>query len=92
MSPEVLAHATEEYVRALQYQVEVARAFYFGRLVEGMEGLLQLPEEVRLKIDQLIWEGAGGEAIDPTDVASQELITAAILYNVEERMGMHEII
>ena len=89
MSPEVLAHAIEEYIHALQHQVEVARAFYFGRLGEGVEGLLQLPEDIRLKIDQLIWEGAGGEAVDPTDASSQELITAAILHNVEERMGMH---
>ena len=90
MSPEVLAHAIEEYIRALKHQTEVAMAFYFGRLGEGVEGLLQLPEDIRLKIDQLIWEGAGGDPIDPTEPASQELVTAAILHNVEERMGMHE--
>ena len=90
MSPEVLSHAMEEYVRALQHQVAVARAFYFGRLGEGVEGLLSLPEDVRLKIDQLIWEEAGGEAIDPTEPDSQDLISAAILHSLEERMGMHE--
>ena len=90
MSPEILSHALDEYVGALKHQVEVAKAFYFGRIAEGMEGLLCLPEDVRLKIDQLIWEGAGGEAIDPTDEASCELITDAILFSVEERMGMHE--
>jgi hypothetical protein len=90
MSPEVLAHAIEEYVNALKHQVAVAKAFFFGRIGEGVEGLLALPEDVRLRIDQLIWMGAGGEAIDPTDEASKELISKAILFNVEERMGMHE--
>ena len=90
MSPENLSYAIEEYVRALKHQVDVAKAFFLGRIGEGVEGLLNLPEEVRLKIDQLIWEGAGGEAIDPTDESSQELIAAAILHNVEERMGMHD--
>ena len=90
MSPEVLSQAMEEYTCALKHQVEVAKAFYFGRVVKGMEGLLSLPEDVQLKIDQLIWEAAGGEAIDPTDEASSGLIADAILFNVEERMGMHE--
>ena len=90
MSPEILGSAIDEYVKALQHQVQIAKAFYFGRLGEGVEGLLHLPEDVRLKIDQLIWEAAGGEAIDPTEESSQDLIVAAILHNVEERMGMHE--
>ena len=90
MSPEILACAIEDYVRALKHQVAVAKAFFFGRIGEGVEGLLNLPEDVRLKIDQLIWEGAGGEAIDPTDESSRGLISKAILFNVEERMGMHE--
>ncbi len=91
MSPEVLAHAIDEYLRALKLQTETAQAFYLGKIGEGVEGLLQLPEDIRLKIDQLIWEGAGGEPIDPTEESSQELVTAAILHNVEERMGMHEV-
>ena len=65
MSPEVLAHGIDEYIKALQHQAKTAEAFYFGRLEEGMEGLLQLPEDVRLKIDQLVWDAAGGEPIDP---------------------------
>lgn len=89
MSPEILAHAMEEYVKALQFQAQTAEAFFFGRIQEGMEGLLKLPEDIRTKVDQLIWEGAGGEAIDPTDEKSGQLIAAAILHSVEERMGMH---
>ena len=90
MSPEGLAQAMELYLRALQHQVQVAQAFYFGRVEEGMGGLLQLPEDIRLQIDQWIWVEAGGQAIDPTEAASQELICSAILHNVERRMGMHE--
>ena len=90
MSPEVIAHAMKEYVRALRHQVEIAEAFFFGRLSEGMEGLLKLPEDVRLKIDQLIWDAAGGAAIDPTEKEAQALIAAAIMHSVEERMGMLE--
>ncbi len=90
MSPEVLAHAMKEYVEALKHQVAIAEAFFFGRLVEGMEGLMDLPEDVRLKIDQLIWDAAGGAALDPTQKESQSLIAAAILRSVEERMGMED--
>ena len=89
MSPEGIAHAIEEYVQALDRQASVAEAFFDGRIGEGIEGLLNLPEDVRIKIDQLIWEAAGGEAIDPTDEASGELIGDAILFSLEERMGMH---
>ncbi len=88
MSPEGLSYAMKEYVRALEHQVDVAEAFFFGRLVEGMEGLLHLPEDVRLRIDQLICLGAGGAAIDPTEKESQSLIAAAIMRSVEERMGI----
>ncbi len=88
MSPEVLSHAMKEYVKVLQHQVEVAEAFFFGRLGEGVEGLMQLPEPVRLRIDQLIWSAAGGAAVDPTEKESQSLIAAAIMHSVEERMGM----
>jgi hypothetical protein len=90
MSPEIIAHAMKEYVQVLKHQVAVAEAFFFGRLQLGMEGLLQLPEDIRLKIDQLIWDAAGGAAIDPTEKASQSLIAAAIMHSVEERMGMHD--
>ncbi len=90
MSPEVLAHAMKEYVRALRHQVAVAEAFFFGRLAIGMEGLLKLPEDVRLKIDQLIWDASGGVAIDPTEKESQSLIAAAIMRSLEERMGLQE--
>ena len=88
MSPEGLSYAMEEYVKMLKHQVAVAEAFFFGRLAQGMEGLLKLPPEVRLKIDQLIWEAAGGAALDPTEKESQSLIAAAIMHSVEERMGM----
>lgn len=89
MSPEGAAHAIEEYLKALRKQAEIAEAFYYGRVGEGIEGLLDLPEDVRLKIDQLIWDAAGGEALDPTDPESGELIADAILFSLEERMGMH---
>ena len=89
MSPEGAAHGIEEYAKELCKQAEIAESFYYGRIGEGVEGLLNLPEEVRLKTDQLIWDAAGGEAIDPTDEASAELIADAILFSLEERMGMH---
>ena len=89
MSPEGAIHAIEEYLKALRKQAGVAEAFYYGRIREGIEGLLSLPEDIRQKIDQLIWDAAGGQAIDPTDEASSELITDAILFSLEERMGMH---
>lgn len=88
MSPEILSHAMKQYVDALRHQVAVAQAFFFGRLSEGMEGLLSLPEDIRLKIDQLIWEASGGSALDPREKESQSLIAAAIMQSVEERMGM----
>lgn len=91
MSPEVIAHTMKEYVHGLQHQAAVAEAFFFGRLAEGMEGLLKLPEDVRTKIDQLIWDASGGAAIDPTEKESQSLIAAAIMHSVEERMGMLEV-
>ncbi len=90
MSPEVLSEAMKEYIDALKSQVAVAEAFFFGRLAQGMEGLWNLPEDVRLKIDQLIWEAAGGGAVDPTQKESQGLIAAAIMHSLEERMGLHE--
>ena len=88
MSPEGIAHSIEKYLQALRSQASIAEAFFQGRIAEGMEGLLALPEDIRLKIDQLIWDAAGGEAIDPTEEASSDLITAAILHSLEERMGV----
>lgn len=90
MSPEVLSHAMNKYVDALRHQVSVAEAFFFGRLVQGMEGLLSLPEDVRTKIDQFVWDTAGGGPIDPTEKDSQNLIAAAIIHSLEGRMGMQE--
>lgn len=89
MSPEGAAYGIEEYAKALAKQAEIAEDFYYGRIGEGIEGLLNLPEAVRLKIDQLIWDAAGGEAIDPTEESSAELIADAILFSLEERMGLH---
>ena len=53
-----------------------------------MAGLIKLPDAVRLKIDQLIWDAAGGGALDPTQRESQLLIAASIMRSLEERMGM----
>lgn len=90
ISPEGLAHAMESYVDALKHQAEVAKAFYFGRLEEGFEGLISLPEDIRMQIDQLIWDAAGGVALDPTLSDSQNLIAAAIMHSIEIRMGISE--
>lgn len=88
MSPEGLSHALDGYVDALKHQVAVAESFFFGRLTEGMEGMMKIPEDVRLRIEQLIWNESGGAAIDPTEKESQSLIAAAIMRSLEERMGM----
>ena len=90
MSPEGLAYALDSYMSALHHQVEVAQAFFFGQLTEGMEGLLSLPEDIRLRIDQLIWDASGGLALDPTQKDSQSIIASAIMHSLEERMGMHD--
>ena len=90
ISREGLAYAMESYIEALKHQADVAKAFYFGRLAEGFDGLLSLPEDIRLQIDQLIWDAAGGEAIDPTLPEAQNLIAAAIMHSVEIRMGISE--
>ncbi|HSX26422.1 MAG TPA: hypothetical protein VLE89_05380 [Chlamydiales bacterium] len=89
MSPEGIVHAMKEYVKSLQSQADTAEAFFFGRVGEGVEGLLKLPEEVRTQIDQTIWEAAGGQALNPTEKESGQLIAAAILHSMEERMGMN---
>jgi hypothetical protein len=89
MSPEGAAHGIQEYIKALKTQAQVAELFYLGKIGEGIDGLLHLPDDVRLKIDQLIWDLADGEAIDPTDPKSGELIADAVLFSLEERMGMH---
>lgn len=90
MSPEVLSYAMKEYVEALKHQVEVAKCFFFGKLAQGMEGLLSLPEDVRMKIDQLILDAANGVPVDPTEEDSQALIAASIMQSVHERMGLAE--
>lgn len=88
MSPEGISYSIEQYLEALRIQAGVAEAFFNGRIAEGIEGLLTLPEDIRLKIDQLIWEETGGEMIDPTDEDSSALIAAALLHSLEERMGI----
>ena len=87
MTPEMYAQGTEDYLQQLNSQVDVAKDFFFGRIEEGMEHLLALPNEVRQRVDQLIFEKTGGEPIDPTDERSALLITGAIMYSLEERMG-----
>lgn len=90
MSPEGISYAMDQYIDALRHQVDIAKAFYLGKIAEGMQGLFELPEDVRIKIDQLIWDASRGEPIDPTEESSRAIITEAILFSVEERMGMHE--
>lgn len=88
MSPEGLAHAMDQYIASLKHQREVAEAFYFGHLEQAMRGLYELPEDVRMRIDELIWSASGKEALDIMDPESHTLIAAAIMRSVEERMGM----
>lgn len=84
MSPEVLAHAMDEYVGSLRKQIKIAEAFYFGRIKEGFDGLSKLSPNIRERIDALIWQASqGGSTQSSSDVV------AAILHCVEERMGMH---
>ena len=90
ISPEGLAHAVEQYLYSLREQANVGKSFYFGELKKGFKGLYKLPESVREQIDQLIWDAAGGEAIDPTEPESQELIAAAVMHSVEMRMDIAE--
>jgi hypothetical protein len=90
VSPEGLAHAMESYVTALRHQAEIAKAFYFGHLQKGVEGLVELPEDIKMQIDQLIWEAAGGQPIDPMLTQSQDLIAEAIMHSLEMRMGILE--
>ncbi|PIS02381.1 MAG: hypothetical protein COT85_05125 [Chlamydiae bacterium CG10_big_fil_rev_8_21_14_0_10_42_34] len=89
MSPEGLAYAMSSYVGALKHQVAVAKSFFFGRLEEGMEGLMTLPEDVKLRVDQLIWDASKGAMLDLMEKDSQTLVAAAIMHSLEERMGMH---
>lgn len=88
MSPEVLSEAMEEYLKQLRFQASVAKSFFFGRFQEGMRGLLKLPEDIQLRVDQLIWEVAQGEPLNPTEKDAQSLIAAAVMRSLEERMGI----
>lgn len=89
MSPEGFSHAVDRYLASLQQQVEVAKSFYFERLGEGLEKFLALPEAQQLRVEQLIWEATKGEGFDPTDPSYARLIADALLFSVEEQMGMN---
>lgn len=84
-NPEKLSEAVNLYVKALRKQMEVAQVFYFGRVKEGMEKLSKLSDEIRQRVDELIWQNASGEK-----QVSRETVMAALLHSVEEQMGMHE--
>lgn len=90
MSPEGLSHAFESYIETLQYQASVAKSFFFGRYQEGMGGLLTLPQDVRSRVDQIVWEMNRGEALDVTEKDSQLLVAGALMRSIEERMGMED--
>jgi hypothetical protein len=79
------AGSVDRYLRALKAQAEVAKAFYFGHVAEGLAGYEALPEDVRLQIDQLIWEASFGKS-----EVSPRLVAEAIMYSIEMRMGMSE--
>ena len=76
MTPERAAHAIEKYLTALNDQARLAKEVF-----DGKASLSSLPKEMRLRIDQLIWEAAGGKP-------SREFIADAILFSLEEKMGM----
>ena len=82
VSPEVLAHAVDAYVAKLRGQIQIAESLYFGRMKEGMEGLSRLSSQVRQRVDEIIWQMG--------QTRSPEVVIAAIMYSVEEQMGMHE--
>lgn len=87
MSPEGMAHSIQSYVDLLEHQARTAEAFFFGRLGEGMEGLVKLPEEVRERVDALLLEKTGGEPLNAADEESQILIAAALVRCLEEGIG-----
>ncbi len=91
VSPEGLAHAIETYLESLRTQAKVAQHFFAGRIEEGFEGLLDLPEDVRIRIDALIWEAAGEAPIDPSVPENHHLMAASVLQCMEERMGYNDI-
>lgn len=88
VSPEGIAHAIRSYLASLHTQVEVAKAFYFGRLEDALEKLLDLPDDVRRTIDDLIWIASGEKPIDPMLAESQGLIASAVICSLEQRMGL----
>jgi hypothetical protein len=90
MSAEGLSHAMEEYVEALRVQSRAAQSFFAGRVDEGFQALLDLPEEVRIQVDEQVEEAAGGSLVDPTLPEGYTLIAAAILQSMEERMGFSD--
>jgi len=90
MSPEGVSHSMLQYVEMLEHQIETAKAFFLGSTTKGIQELLKLPEDVRSRIDQWIWRAAEGASLDPNNKQAQELIAAAILRSLEERMGMDD--
>lgn len=88
ISPEGVEHAIERYLASLRTQASAARSFFFGRWEEGWEQLLDLPDEVRMQIDQLIWEAAGEEALDPAAPESGKIAAAAVLRSLEKRIDL----
>jgi hypothetical protein len=91
-SPEGLAHAFETYLSSLRVQAALAQHFFAGRIEEGFSAQLDLPEDVRMRIDDLIWEAAGQAPIDPTIPENQQLMAGAVLQGLEERMGYSDIL
>lgn len=88
MSPEGAAHAIKEYIQTLDHQARVAKAFFFGRFEQGMEGLLKLPLEVQAAVDALLLQKTGGEPLNIADEEAQILVAAALMRSLEERMGL----
>jgi hypothetical protein len=90
VSAEGLAHAVEGYIEALRLHAKVAQHFFAGRVDEGFQALLDLPEEIRIQIDEFISEAADGAPMDPSLPESYSLMAAAVLRSMEERMGFSD--
>lgn len=88
MSPEGAAYAIDLYLDALKEQAEVAERFFYKKMPEARAGFEKLPSDIRLRVEQLLWEATHGEGVDFTKESQGPLIATAILHSVQERMGM----
>lgn len=85
-SPEGIAHGIDLYLKHLKGIAHIGALFYEGDIERGMEGIWSLPEGLRGRLDQLLWEANGGEALD---VSLSHLVVAEALFHLlEQEMGI----